>query len=166
MYAKLLCTLTSYCIIILVYNFFQVRRTRISERMRKLQELVPNMDKVNFHLHFSFKYKFFCKAYNVFILFPKNICSKQTHQTCWIWLWTTLKIFRTKSRYLFSKYFSQNSLRSPINYPILARFVRGEIFFPCSRRSFCSYRIMSKCTYYNCMIFGTMAKRLLILLRC
>ena len=25
---------------------FQVRRTRISERMRKLQELVPNMDKV------------------------------------------------------------------------------------------------------------------------
>ncbi|KAG5583569.1 hypothetical protein H5410_054196 [Solanum commersonii] len=24
---------------------FQVRRTRISERMRKLQELVPNMDK-------------------------------------------------------------------------------------------------------------------------
>lgn len=30
----------------------QVRRTRISERMRKLQDLVPNMDKVNF-LHFS-----------------------------------------------------------------------------------------------------------------
>lgn len=27
---------------------FQVRRTRISERMRKLQELVPNMDKVDF----------------------------------------------------------------------------------------------------------------------
>ena len=26
--------------------FFQVRRTRISERMRKLQELFPNMDKV------------------------------------------------------------------------------------------------------------------------
>lgn len=25
----------------------QVRRTRISERMRKLQELVPNMDKVD-----------------------------------------------------------------------------------------------------------------------
>lgn len=28
--------------------FFQVRRTRISERMRKLQELFPNMDKVNY----------------------------------------------------------------------------------------------------------------------
>lgn len=27
---------------------FQVRRTRISERMRKLQELVPNMDKVDY----------------------------------------------------------------------------------------------------------------------
>lgn len=30
---------------------FQVRRTRISERMRKLQELVPNMDKVCITLH-------------------------------------------------------------------------------------------------------------------
>lgn len=30
-----------------LYNLLnQVRRTRISERMRKLQELVPNMDKV------------------------------------------------------------------------------------------------------------------------
>jgi hypothetical protein len=27
-------------------NCVQVRRTRISERMRKLQDLVPNMDKV------------------------------------------------------------------------------------------------------------------------
>lgn len=26
--------------------FWQVRRTRISDRIRKLQELVPNMDKV------------------------------------------------------------------------------------------------------------------------
>lgn len=26
----------------------QVRRTKISERMRKLQDLVPNMDKVRF----------------------------------------------------------------------------------------------------------------------
>lgn len=30
----------------LVNKPLQVRRTRISERMRKLQELVPNMDKV------------------------------------------------------------------------------------------------------------------------
>ena len=29
-------------------NCVQVRRTRISERMRKLQDLVPNMDKVEF----------------------------------------------------------------------------------------------------------------------
>ena len=33
---------------------FQVRRTRISERMRKLQELVPNMDKVEFSMNFFF----------------------------------------------------------------------------------------------------------------
>ena len=31
----------------LIYKKIQVRRTRISERMRKLQELVPNMEKVN-----------------------------------------------------------------------------------------------------------------------
>ena len=29
----------------------QVRRTRISERMKKLQDLVPNMDKVWFMTH-------------------------------------------------------------------------------------------------------------------
>lgn len=31
----------------------QVRRTKISERMRKLQDLVPNMDKVKFSSAFA-----------------------------------------------------------------------------------------------------------------
>lgn len=33
---------------------FQVRRTRISERMRKLQELVPHMDKVKYSIFIFF----------------------------------------------------------------------------------------------------------------
>lgn len=43
--------------------FLQVRRTRISERMRKLQDLVPNMDKVKI-LHFSQPSVFVSIAFN------------------------------------------------------------------------------------------------------
>lgn len=41
---KLLVQFLSFLLLFNLLN--QVRRTRISERMRKLQELVPNMDKV------------------------------------------------------------------------------------------------------------------------
>lgn len=76
---------------------FQVRRTRISERMRKLQELVPNMDKVESSLAFPYGINSRCDDNSIYILSP---CSKQTHQTCWIWLLNTLKTFRNKSRYI------------------------------------------------------------------
>lgn len=34
---------------VIVFFVLQERRTRISEKLRKLQEFVPNMDKVTFH---------------------------------------------------------------------------------------------------------------------
>lgn len=38
----------------------KVRRTRISDRIRKLQELVPNMDKVSYLLEFLVLLSKFC----------------------------------------------------------------------------------------------------------
>ncbi|KAH9623914.1 hypothetical protein KSS87_002307 [Heliosperma pusillum] len=68
----------------------RVRRTKISERMRKLQDLVPNMDKVN-HLFPKIALdlnKLLLKVGTVFLSIenkkftPLWICSKQTLQTC------------------------------------------------------------------------------------
>lgn len=75
----------------------RVRRTRISERMRKLQELVPNMDKV---LDTSILFDF--ETYWIICLtFVHVLGSKLTHQTCWTWLLITLKNFKNNSRYIY-----------------------------------------------------------------
>lgn len=57
--------------VIIRVNYFQVRRTRISERMRKLQELVPNMDKVGLSSKYLgiFVY-FFLWRVNILLFFP------------------------------------------------------------------------------------------------
>lgn len=56
-----------FCFTLFVLSNLQVRRTRISERMRKLQDLVPNMDKVGTSLCI-FPCKFLCRDHNVSLL--------------------------------------------------------------------------------------------------
>ncbi|XP_020224514.1 transcription factor bHLH122 isoform X2 [Cajanus cajan] len=71
----------------------RVRRTKISERMRKLQDLVPNMDKVKNKITKICMY--FHTPHLVLIV---SLSSKQTRQICWTWLWITSKTFKSKFR--------------------------------------------------------------------
>jgi hypothetical protein len=86
----------------------QVRRTKISERIRKLQELVPNMDKV---LPALPRYALYCTHQQILLAAMRGPlqaeltymlpvpCSKPTPPTCWTWRSTTSRISRSRSRY-------------------------------------------------------------------
>ncbi|KAL6569842.1 hypothetical protein OROMI_014356 [Orobanche minor] len=64
----------------------RVRRTRISEKMKKLQDLFPDMEKL-----------LICKLDQLLFQIT-SLKVKQARLICWTWQLSTLKTFRNKSR--------------------------------------------------------------------
>lgn len=107
-YDYLLVLLALHIMLCMTYYYcMQERRTRISGKLKKLQELVPNMDKV---LIISFLLPPFSST--IFLLITleiscvnkcccvvdKHTCSKLAMLTCWIWQFNISKASRIMFR--------------------------------------------------------------------